>query len=70
MTATREPRATGLVFIVALVDNIAHAMRRPIPGVEHWPYLLLGVLGLFLLLQFFSLLFSKDESRDRPPPNL
>jgi myo-inositol 2-dehydrogenase/D-chiro-inositol 1-dehydrogenase len=59
----------GLILVVGLTDSIARAMHRPIPLVEHWPYLLLGLLGLFLLLQLFALLFGKDEPRDRPPPD-
>ena len=54
----------GLILVAALTDNIARAMHRPIPLVEHWPYLLLGLLGLFLLLQLFALLFAKDEPRE------
>ena len=59
-----------LVFVVALVDNVARAMKRPIPLLDLWPYFLLGLLGLFLLLQFLSLLFAKDEPPETPPPEV
>lgn len=62
----------ALVVAVALVENVARALKRPIPLVDRWPYLLVGLLGVFLLMQLFTLLFARDEPKDRPdrsPPN-
>jgi len=50
-----------LVVCLALALDFARVLGIQIPYADKWPYLMLGVLGVFLLLQLLRLLFEKDS---------
>jgi len=58
----------GLLLLmgIALVEDIARVMKVRIPLIDKWPYILLALLGVFLAMQLFSLLFKGDRNQDRP----
>jgi predicted dehydrogenase len=57
----------GLMFLVliAVVEDFGRAVGRRIPLVAHWPYLLLGLMVIFLLLQLLLLAMRRHGPADR-----
>jgi hypothetical protein len=51
----------GLLLVV-VVGVLEDFLRRRVPLVPKWPYLLLGVLGLFLVMQFMLLALRREPS--------
>ena len=51
----------GLLLImgIALAEDAARALKVRIPLIDKWPYLLVGLLAVFLMLQFLSLVMKK-----------
>lgn len=50
-----------LLLALLLMGAVAIAEQLGIPYVNHWPYLLAGTLGIFLVLQLLTLVFRKPE---------
>jgi hypothetical protein len=50
-----------LLVVVGVVEDLGRAIRLPMPHLADWPYLLLAVLAIFLLLQLLLLLLRRDS---------
>ncbi len=60
----------GLILVV-VVGVLEDFLRRHVPLVPRWPYLLLGLLGFFLLLQLLLLALQREPAPgDKPPADL
>lgn len=53
----------GLVILVVATA----AMHAGVPLAVYWPYLLLAVLGVFLVLQLLGFVFPHNDRRTKPP---
>ena len=53
----------GLVILVVATA----AMHAGVPLADYWPYLLLAVLGVFLLLQLLGFVFPHNDRRSKQP---
>jgi myo-inositol 2-dehydrogenase/D-chiro-inositol 1-dehydrogenase len=56
----------GLVLVV-VVGVLEDFLRRRVPLIPKWPYVLLGVLGLFLALQFLLLAIRRSPAQAGKP---
>ena len=61
----------GLLLLgMFLMGAVAIAEQMGVPYVRHWPYALVGILGIFLLLQLLMLVFPAATGlagQSRPP---
>ena len=57
----------GLLLLgLCLLGAVAIAEQIGVPFLRGWPYLLVGGLGVFLLLQLLLLVFRGDDAREMP----
>jgi hypothetical protein len=56
-----------LVLALCLLGAVAIAEQIGLPYLRAWPYLLLGGLSVFLLLQLLMLVFRQDDEGDNQP---
>ena len=58
-----------LIFGLILLGAVAIADQLGVPHLKGWPYALVALLGVFLLLQLLTLVFQKEPSGASAAPN-